>query len=353
MKILEIKLINKCYKIYIKRNILPEFTQYLKDNFSGKKVAIITDNNLNKLYGKELIKAIAANRLDSKIISIIPGEESKTITTLSEIYKELSRFKISRTDLIITLGGGVVGDIGGFAASTYLRGIPYIQIPTSLLAQVDSSVGGKVAIDLPEGKNLVGSFYHPDAVFIDPQLLTTLDKRFLHDGLAEVIKYGCIKDITIIEKLLSYRNDLELISNIDEVIYTCCNIKKYLVESDEKDFGDRMLLNFGHTLGHVIEKYFDFKKYTHGEAVGLGMIQITKKSEGLLITENGTLDILLSVLKKYELPIEIPFMKKDILLDTIALDKKNSGDNINIILLEKLGRGFIKNIDRADINRYL
>jgi 3-dehydroquinate synthase len=353
MKTLEINLINKRYKIYIKRRILFEIGQYLKDNFCGKKVTIITDNNLNSLYGENLVKTIIDNGFSTKIISIIPGEESKTMTTLAQIYKELSDFKISRSDLIITFGGGVVGDLGGFAASTYLRGVPYIQIPTSLLAQVDSSIGGKVAIDLPEGKNLVGSFYHPDAVFIDPQLLKTLNKRFLHDGLAEVIKYGCIKDISIIEKLISYRNDLELINNIDEIIYTCCNIKKHLVESDEKDFGERMLLNFGHTLGHAIEKYFDFNKYTHGEAVGLGMIEITKKSENLFITEKGTLDILVNVLEKYDLPIDIPPMEKDILLGTIALDKKNSGDNISIILLKKLGEGFINKISVKEITSYI
>ena len=260
---------------------------------------------------------------------------------------------MTREDLIITFGGGVTGDTGGFAAATYLRGVQYIEVPASLLAQVDSSIGGKVAIDMPWGKNLAGCFYNPIAVFIDPELLCTLEKRYLHDGLAEVIKYGCIKDKSIIEKLLAFKNDKELLEGIEDIIYTCCSIKKSIVEADEKDFGERMLLNFGHTLGHAVERCFEYKKYTHGEAVGIGMFNITIKSEKMGITQEGTSDAIKKVLEKYELPYEMPCIDKKSMLDAVALDKKNSGKGIRLILLKKLGEAFIEKCSMHDAAKFI
>lgn len=353
MRILNVIHKNGNYNIYIKRNILAELIQYLKDNFNDKKIAVITDKNLEGLYGKMLNEAITENGFANKIISVKPGEESKSLDTLQEIYKELSNFKIKRDDLIITFGGGVVGDLGGFAASTYLRGIQYVQVPTSLLAQVDSSIGGKVAVDLPWGKNLVGSFYHPEAVFMDPEFLKTLNKRYLHDGLAEVIKYGCIRDKNIIDKLMKFENDRELSENIEDIIYACCSIKKSVVEIDEKDFGERMLLNFGHTLGHAIEKYYKYKKYTHGEAVGIGMYCITRKSEQMGITDKGTSELIKTVLKKYELPYEMPEVNRQDIFDTIALDKKSSSEGINLILLKKTGEAFIRMTEINELGNYI
>ena len=353
MKVLEIKLINDGYKIFIKRNIIKEIGVYLRGNYSLRKIAIITDDNIKRLYGGQLEKNISHSGFETKIISIRPGEESKSLDTLKEVYSELSNFKLSREDLILTFGGGVVGDLGGFAASTYLRGVPYIQIPTSLLAQVDSSIGGKVAIDLPWGKNLVGSFYHPKAVFIDTGLLKTLNKKFLHDGLSEVIKYGCISDRSIIEELMSFKDDKELLENIDSLIYKCCSIKKSLVEKDERDFGERMLLNFGHTLGHAVEKYFDYKSYSHGEAVAIGMLHITRKTEKLKITEEGTSNLIENVLKRFELPYITPKMERKVLESATLLDKKNSGDSINLVLIKKLGEGFIKKIRIDDLEDYI
>jgi 3-dehydroquinate synthase len=353
MKILEMNLRENSYSIYIERNILGRIVEYLSENYSSKKIAIITDSNLEKLYVENLKKVIEEKGFKIKVISVKPGEESKSIDTLKEVYNELSKFKLGREDLIITFGGGVVGDLGGFAASTYLRGVPYIQVPTSLLAQVDSSIGGKVAVDLPWGKNLVGSFYHPKAVFIDPELLKTLNKRFLHDGLAEVIKYGCIRDESIINQLMNYTNDEEFLENIDSIIFKCCSIKKSVVESDEKDFGERMLLNFGHTLGHAVEKYFDYKKYTHGEAVAIGMAEITRKSEKLHITEKGASKYIEEVLKKYELPYKTPSMNREDAFNTILLDKKSSGENISLILLKKIGEGFIKKVRFSELEDYI
>lgn len=353
MRTLEIMLKDTSYNIYIKKNILHEIGDYLISNFNNRRIVIITDTNCERLYADTLSKELQEKGYETGIITITPGEESKNIDTLQQVYKELSTFKIGRQDLIIAFGGGVVGDLAGFAASTYLRGVDYVQIPTSLLAQVDSSIGGKVAVDLPFGKNLVGSFYHPKAVFIDAEVLKTLGTRFLHDGLAEVIKYGFIKDETIIYDLLNYKNDDELLQNIEDIIYKCCSIKKSVVEADEKDFGERMLLNFGHTLGHAIEKYFNYKKYSHGEAVAIGMAEITKNSEKLCITQKGTYKLLEDILKKFELPYEAPEMERDQILETIVLDKKNSGNGISLILLDKIGVGFIKKIPISEIDNYI
>ncbi|AKA68786.1 3-dehydroquinate synthase [Clostridium scatologenes] len=353
MKIIEVKLKDNSYKIYIEKNIFEKIAAYLKENHENKKILIVTDKNLEKLYVKALNKTIQDKNFKTKIISIEPGEKSKSIDTLKKLYEDFTNFNLTRGDLILTFGGGVVGDLGGFAAATYLRGIPYIQIPTSLLAQVDSSVGGKVAVDLPWGKNLVGSFYQPKAVFIDPELLKTLDKRFLHDGLAEVIKYGCIRDESIFRTLMNYKDDEELLENIEKIIYTCCNIKKKVVESDEKDLGERMILNFGHTLGHAVEEYFNYSKYTHGEAVAIGMAEITRRSEELNITKIGTHNFIKKILMKYGLPYKRIEMDKEKILHTIKLDKKSSGENINLILLNKIGEGFIKKVSIKEIENYI
>lgn len=353
MRTMEINLKDNSYTIYIQRDILSMVGEYLKENYKDKKVAIITDSNLEKLYGERFNKVLGDKGFITKTIVVKPGEESKCIGTLQQVYSELVEYKLGRSDLIITFGGGVVGDLGGFAASTYLRGVPYIQVPTSLLAQVDSSVGGKVAVDLPQGKNLVGSFYHPKAVFIDPEFLKTLSKRFLHDGIGEVIKYGCIKDKSIIDELMNYINEEELLDNIDSLIFKCCSIKRTVVELDEKDFGERMLLNFGHTLGHVVEKYFNYTEYTHGEGVAIGMAEIARKSEKLHITEEGSSKCIEEVLKKYELPYKVPSMDREEAFNTILLDKKSSGESINLILLKKIGEGIIKKVSFNEVGDYI
>lgn len=309
---------------------------YIRAINKSNKIVLITDDNIESIYAHKLRHHLEENGFIVKDIVIKSGEESKSITMLEYIYEKLLAFEITRENLIITFGGGVVGDLGGFAAATYLRGISYVQIPTSLLAQIDSSVGGKVAINLPKGKNLVGSFYQPKAVFIDPDLLLSLNKRNFNDGMAELIKYACILDKNLFEKLMILSRET-LMDHIEDIIYTCCDIKRRIVEVDEKDIGKRMLLNFGHTLGHAIEKYFNYEKYTHGEAVALGMYHITKNSEALGITKKGTAKQLEKILEKYHLPYKIPSMNRDEIIKTITLDKKNKEDYINIILLKEIG----------------
>lgn len=253
---------------------------------------------------------------------------------------------------MLTLGGGVVGDLGGFAAASFMRGIAFVQIPTSLLAQIDSSVGGKVAVDLKAGKNLAGAFYQPKAVFIDTDLLATLSTRFLHDGLAEAIKYGCIKDAALFEKIAGYADDAELLADIDSVVATCCAIKARIVEQDEFDTGLRMLLNFGHTLGHAVEQHFGYSCFTHGEGVAIGMYQLTKRTEELGMTAKGSAERIKSVLEKYNLPLTAGVEKAQ-LLDTMARDKKKNGNSITLIILQQIGEGVLQKVDWQQVPRYL
>lgn len=330
----------RSYPIIIEDSLLDRVDLEIKKIFNGNKIFILTDENVNKHYGERVSSKLKNIGYEVKKQVLPAGEETKSFFTLPEVYNELLEFNLTRSDLIITLGGGVIGDLGGFVASTYLRGVSFVQIPTSLLAQVDSSVGGKVAVDLEKGKNLVGSFYHPKSVLIDPLVLRTLDKRVLVDGMAEVIKYGCIKDKELfiyLEKIQDYN---ELINSIGTIIHKCCDIKREVVENDERDTGERMLLNFGHTIGHAIEQYYNYSKYTHGEAVAIGMYNISLLSEKQGLTEIGTSKRIKGILEKYNLPYKMEIDIENI-LGTMNLDKKKLGKKLNLITLKEIGNSEI------------
>lgn len=329
------------YNILIEKGLLNKLGEELKNIYFGEKIFIITDENVDKYYGSKVKDELDKIGYKTRKMVLAPGEKTKSFSTLPSIYNELLDFKLTRKELIITLGGGVIGDLGGFAASTFLRGVSFIQIPTSLLAQVDSSVGGKVAVDLEKGKNLVGSFYQPKAVFIDPDVLNTLPEKFYKDGMAEVIKYGCIKDRDFFYMLKSLKSREEVMNNIEDILYKCCYIKKSVVERDEKDLGERMLLNFGHTLGHAIEKYYNFTGYSHGEAVAIGMYNISLKSEDEGITEKGVAEEIKEILINYDLPYKVDIKDNNKIIDTISLDKKNIGNVLKVILLKSIGESII------------
>lgn len=355
MKTLKVSIenISSKYEILIGKNTQGELYKYLSVKHKGKKAAIITDSNVNRLHGASLYRGMTGSGLNCRLVSVNPGEKSKSLEVLAEIYEALANFNINRGDIIVALGGGVVGDLAGFAAATYLRGISYIQIPTTLLAQVDSSVGGKTAIDLPYGKNLAGAFYQPEIVFIDTLFLNTLEDRYLRDGMAEVIKYGCIKDRKLFDRLMGYESLEQCMGDMNELVYSCCAIKRAVVERDEQDRGERMLLNFGHTLGHTVEQYFNYEKYTHGEAVAMGMVEITNQSEAAGLTEKGTAAAIESILKKYGLPYQIPVTDKKQLVSTMRLDKKFNGDSISIILLDRLGTAFIRKMSCEELESFI
>ncbi|OOM77273.1 3-dehydroquinate synthase [Clostridium puniceum] len=342
MEDLVVDLGERSYPIIIKKGLIDEINLEIEKIYKGKKIFILTDKNVDCHYGNRVKMCLINAGYEVKIMVLEPGEETKAFTTLPSIYNELLDFKLTRSDLIITLGGGVIGDLGGFVASTFLRGVDFVQMPTSLLAQVDSSVGGKVAVDLESGKNLVGSFYHPKMVLIDPNVLETLSERFFKDGMAEVIKYGCIKDKGFFNFLKNLKSKTEVMNNIEKIIYKCCFIKKCVVENDEKDTGERMLLNFGHTLGHAIETYYNFKKFTHGEAVAIGMYEISKIAENKGLTEKGASENIKKILMQYSLPYEAEIEDGSLILDTIALDKKNIDNVLKVVLLKNIGESYLE-----------
>ncbi len=336
---LSVQLKDNHYNIYIKKGLLDDVCDYIKPIMKGKKIMIISDDHVFPLYG-HYIESQLSSFYDVSHIIVNHGEQSKSIDILPSLYKQLLSFKMSRTDMIIALGGGVIGDLAGFIASTYLRGIDFVQIPTSLLAQVDSSVGGKVGIDLEEGKNLVGAFKHPLLVLIDPHTLKTLDNHYINDGMGEVIKYACLFDKSLFHELKTYPNFNALYKNIESIIYQCVQYKKQIVEEDVYDKGRRMLLNFGHTLAHALEQYYQYQHYSHGEAVSIGMVQITKISEQLGLTSKGVSDCIQQLCLHYHLPIQanVPINK---LIDTIQLDKKNMNHFISFIMIKDIGDPFI------------
>ena len=318
MRNVHVELGSKSYDIVIDRGLLPHVGSRIKTLLpKAEKVAVITDSNVGPLYASLLRESLENAGFAVVMLTFTAGEASKNLQTLGTLYDGLATAGLTRSDALIALGGGVTGDMGGLAAATFLRGISFIQIPTSLLATVDSSVGGKVAVDLSGGKNLVGAFYQPPV-------------RYLHDGLAEVIKYGCIMDKELFVMLEKIQSDEELLTHVDEIIEICCNIKARIVEHDEFDTGERMLLNFGHTLGHAVEKTFHFDRYSHGEGVGIGMVLLTRQSEELGLTERGTADRIAALLQKFQLPIAVD-MRRDDFLQAIALDKKKRGSHLTLV----------------------
>ena len=328
------------YPIHIENGILAKTGELVSEVFSGKKIMIVSDDNVFPLYGEIITKALSDSGFECHSFVLPYGEPTKSFQSLPKIYEALINAKLTRSDLLIALGGGVIGDLAGFVASSYLRGIKFVQIPTSLLAQVDSSVGGKVAVDLPQGKNLVGAFYHPKAVIIDPDVLNTLPDHFISDGMGEVIKYGCIKDKELFELLCRHTSFDDLKPKLTQIIARCVDIKRIVVEADQFDLGERILLNFGHTLAHTIEQHFNYERESHGEAVGIGMYQITKIAEEKGLTTSECAEQIKKALEIYKLP-DNSNLPIDVLTDAISLDKKNLNNHLNVVLLHNIGDSYV------------
>lgn len=338
----------KPYDIFIERGIIDNCGEYISKISKAEKITVITDSNVAPLYQWRVLNSLEKCGFQPKVHIFKAGEESKNLKSISDMYDTLAQFNMTRKDLVVALGGGVTGDMAGFAAATYLRGIDFVQIPTSLLAQVDSSVGGKTGVDLPYGKNLVGAFHQPIAVLIDPDTLSTLSDKFICDGMAEVIKYGCIKDAEFFQNLA----DTNALDHIEDVIETCVSIKRDVVNRDEKEKDERMLLNFGHTLGHSIEKLYNFKGITHGMAVAIGMVLIAKAGENQGITESGTADEITAVCHKYGLPTTDKASFAE-MANAAKNDKKASGNSINLVLLNKIGDSFTQKIELDKLEDFI
>lgn len=336
MKTLHVSIPGREYDIVSQPGLLDQAGALLRPILKGKMAAIVTDSNVEPLYAARLARSLHLAGFQAALLEIPAGETSKCPEVLAELWEQMMDIGLTRTDAVIALGGGVVGDLAGFAAATILRGVDFVQIPTTLLAQVDSSVGGKVAVDLRAGKNLAGAFYQPKLVIMDPDCLKTLPDRVFSDGMAEVIKYGCIWDRALFDRLRTLRDRKGIMAHIEDITLRCCNIKRQVVEEDEHDTGIRMLLNFGHTLGHVYEKAYHYEKYTHGEAVAAGMVAAANIGAHLGITPASAQQEIASLLQSYGLPTAISASEQDY-RDTLVKDKKSQGSDINLIALTEIG----------------
>jgi len=343
----------RSYHIHIESGCLPRIGEQLLTLFGQASRCLIISNDVVAPLYLETVETSLKNAGWAVSSFIMPdGERHKNMTQWSLMMDTLMDSKLSRHEPMIALGGGVVGDMTGFAASCYRRGIPFIQIPTTVLAQVDSSVGGKTAINHPHGKNMIGAFYQPKLVWIDPQVLNTLEPNQVRAGLAEVIKYGLIRDQsffnwlhTQMPSLLSL--DAEVIS---QTILRSCAHKAEVVVADETEQGQRALLNLGHTFGHAIESMTHYTQYLHGEAVALGTIMAARLSEQLDFAKPGLETQVIEIFEKAELPTAVPQFSADDWLDAMGHDKKNIGSLIRYILLRDIGDAFIaENVSDADI----
>lgn len=330
--------------ILIGRGLLDEAAARCAAVFSPSRVHIVTDSHVAPLYLERLEK-----QFDLPVShTVIPaGEEHKRLSTVETIYHDMLASGMTRKDLVIALGGGVTGDITGFAAASFLRGVALCQIPTTLLAQVDSSVGGKTGVDLPEGKNLVGAFYQPRLVLIDPDVLSTLPDKTFSEGMGEVIKYGCISNPAILE--MSAAPDYK--ENIENIIYECVKIKRDVVAVDEHDTGLRMILNFGHTIGHAAEKLGNYVDLAHGEAVAVGMVAAMRLSNRLGAPVDHV-PMLTAALQNAGLPTELQYDREDVYRALLS-DKKKFGGTINFILVRELGKAEIVPIEAEELHRLL
>lgn len=337
MNRLNVALPGREYEILIERGLLDAVGKRCRVVLMrATRIALVTDSTVGPLYAQRVVDSLEAARFQVKVFTIPAGESSKNPEMLAWLWEQLMAFGLTRTDAVVALGGGVVGDLAGFAAATILRGIDYVQIPTTLLAQVDSSVGGKVAVDLQAGKNLAGAFWQPRMVVIDPDVLETLPDPVFADGMAEVIKYGCIWDAEFFDMLDQCGSRERVMAAIEQVIHICCAIKAEVVLQDEHDRGLRMILNFGHTLGHAYEKAYHYETYTHGQAVSAGMVLAAELGERLGVTQPGTKARIEQLTATFGLPTAIPCTAEDY-EGAVGLDKKGSGDSITVILLRTLG----------------
>ncbi len=320
------------YDIYIENQGLKDLQGHIQSVYHGHVIYVITDEHVEKLYAGKLKEALPNFQLFFVVVK--PGEHSKSFETYQQVIHELIEKKIKRDHLIIALGGGVVGDLAGFVSASLYRGIAFIQIPTTLLAMVDSSIGGKVGIDLPEGKNLVGAFYNPKFVYVDPTFLDTLEPRDYRNGLAEMIKAGLIGDKKLYHDLLDHEKVSE-----DEIIMAI-QVKRSVVLLDPYDHKERMYLNFGHTYGHAIEKKFNYETYLHGEAVSYGMLLALELGVKLGETHQALYNEVKELLIKRNL-VKEPLLKAEDFRDFIMNDKKNLKDGLHFILVSKPGEANI------------
>ena len=355
MKTINVKLPDRSYPIHIGTGLLDK-TQLFAPHIHGKKVVIVTNTTIEPLYAEKVIESIRP-LADVDTFTLEDGEIHKTLDTINSIFDHMLSTACDRNTTVIALGGGVVGDVAGFAAASYQRGVPYIQIPTTLLAQVDSSVGGKTGVNHKLGKNMIGAFYQPQCVIADTDTLNTLPDRELKAGVAEIIKYGAIRDAPFFSWLES---NIESLLNRDSgslayAIERSCRNKSEVVEEDERESGTRAILNFGHTFGHAIETWLAYEHWLHGEAVAVGMVMAADSSSRLNLLDHSDSERIKRLIKQAELPMNPPKgMKTEDFLNLMKLDKKVQSGRIRFILLIQIGEAVItNNFPEADLEQML
>lgn len=332
-----------CYQIELHYSFDALYTAIQTLGIEQKRLCIVTDSIVDNLYGMEVQQLLEQNGCTFVKRFVFPsGEEHKTLEVIEQLYEFLILHQFDRSDVLIALGGGVTGDMTGYAAATYLRGIRFIQIPTTLLSMVDSSIGGKTGVDFKGYKNMVGAFYQPSLVYVNTSVLTTLDKRQRASGMGEILKHGLIKDIAYYEWLQNNKSEILNLEakTVKEMIYRSQCIKKEVVEADPKEKGERALLNFGHTIGHAIEKSLNFS-LLHGECVALGMVAAGFISMKKGHISNEELQTMEEILRSYELPIRFSELNNEMVLDNCLHDKKKDGKKLRFILLKELGLAYI------------
>ena len=343
MRKVRVGLGEKSYDIIISTNsqeLDNELEQFAANKGYSRKVLVIDDSNTAPLYGERVQNILKKVGLDPVEYTIPAGESSKAFKQAEDIYTVAIEHGLDRKSAVFALGGGVVGDLAGFIAATYMRGIGFVQIPTSLLAQVDSSVGGKVAVNHPLGKNLIGAFYQPQAVFMDVNMLSTLPKREISTGLGEIVKYGIIYDKEFFEFLESHKNEAMNLEQETAVhmIAMSCEIKAAVVSKDEKESGLRAILNFGHTLAHSIEKNTGYTVYNHGEAVGIGMVGAAYISRELGRISIDEYNKAVTLIGEMGLPLKVEGCEVDALYQAIFHDKKTINGHVNWVLMDEIGK---------------
>lgn len=341
------------YPIYIENGSFDKVASSVPNDATS--LVIVTNTTIAQLYVERLKKALVCCNKPIHVIELPDGEQYKNWDSLNLIFDQMLALALDRKTVMLALGGGVVGDICGFAAACYMRGIRFIQIPTTLLAQVDSSVGGKTAINHPRGKNMIGAFYQPLAVIIDPDVLQSLSKREISAGLAEVIKYGMIADAEFFawcEQNAQKMLDLDMPA-IKYAIKRSCEVKAWVVSQDEKESGIRAILNFGHTFGHAIESGMGYGKWLHGEAVGCGMLIAAKLSHKVYGLDTTIVERINKLVQAIGCPVKAPDFNSKQWLDLMRVDKKNTDHQIRYILLESLGQAKINTVNDEIVSELL
>jgi len=355
MEVVKVEIGARAYPIYVGAGCLRELGARLAETRCGVRVAVVTNSTIADLYLARALASLSAADFEPAAIQIPDGEEHKNLAWLAFVYDKLIDAGVERGGAVVALGGGVVGDLAGFAAATYLRGIPCVQLPTTLLAQVDSAIGGKTGINHPAGKNLIGAFAQPRFVLADVELLRTLPRREFTAGLAEVVKYGVILDPDLFALL---EDQLPAVQRLDHellvrVVRTCCTLKALVVGEDETESGYRAILNFGHTIGHALESLTDYKRYLHGEAVAIGMLAAARISCRLGLCGDAEYQRIHKLVQRSGLPSEIP---ADIGGEPLALamrtDKKARGGAINFVCIEGIGKTRFERLSCEDIVKY-